>query len=49
VAGDGDHLAGGGVLPVGEPGGDELVDEPGEQDEEDQTDEHDEDPPDPEP
>jgi hypothetical protein len=49
VAGDGDHLAGGRVPSVGEPGGDELVDEPGEQDEEDQTDEHDEDPPDPEP
>ena len=49
MAGDGDHFAGGGVLPVGEPGGDELVDETGDHDEEDQTDEHDEEPPDPEP
>jgi hypothetical protein len=49
VAGDSDHLAGGGVRTVGEPGGDELVDEPGDHEEEDQTGEHEENAPDPEP
>ena len=49
VTGCGDHLAGGGVLLVGEPGGDELVGEPEEQHNEDQTDEGQKDAPDPKP
>jgi hypothetical protein len=38
VTGDGDHLAWGGILSVGEPSGDELVNEPGEHQDDDKPD-----------